>query len=314
MSMTRRDGVELLTLGAIWGASFLFMRVAAAPFGPLPLVWVRVAGAAMVLVPLLVWHGEARALRTHWRRLLVVGLLNSALPFALYGYALLTLSGSLAALFNAATPLCGALIARAWLGDPLGGRRALGLVVGFAGVFGLAFEKAGLRGDKVDTDAALAVGACLLATLSYGYSASYTRRHLAGVPPLALATGSQLAAALAITLPAASLWPVEPPGGWAWLAALLLAVVCTGAAYVLYFRLLAHAGAANTLTVTYLVPVFAMGWNALLLGEWPTFAMLVGGSVVLAGTALTTWPARAAAAGRDPASATAASSASDVLR
>jgi len=286
--MTRQDRLELLALAAIWGASFLFMRVSAAPFGPVAMVFVRVAGAAAVLLPLLIWRGEVDALRRDWRSIAWVGITNSALPFLLFGFALLHMTGSLAAVFNAATPLFGALIAWAWLGERLDRWRVLGLVIGFAGVFGLAFEHAGFRDGAEGWDAPLAVGACLLASLSYGYSANYTRRRLPAAAPLAMATGSQLSATAALVVPASLCWPALTPTAGVWAAALGLAVVCTGFAYILFFRLIANAGAANALTVTYLVPVFAVVWGVVFLGERPTAAMLAGCASILAGTALAT--------------------------
>ncbi len=139
--MKTRDLTDLLLLAAIWGASFLFMRMAVPAFGPVALAFVRVAGAALFLLPLLLLRGEAPVLRQRWRALLVLGLTNSALPFLLFGYAVYTLPAALAAIFNAATPLCTALIAWAWLGDPLNRWRSLGLALGFAGVAGLAVWK-----------------------------------------------------------------------------------------------------------------------------------------------------------------------------
>ena len=286
--MSRRDLAELLALAAVWGASFLFMRVAAEPFGPAALTWVRVGGAALVLMPLLLLNRQGASLREHWRVLAMVGLSSSALPFALYGFALAHVTAPLAAVFNAATPLFGAVVAWAWLGDRLDRWRVLGLVIGFAGVFGLAAEKAGLRASTEGGQAPAAVGACLLAALSYGWSASYTKRYAGGVPPLALAAGSQVAATLAWTLPALWWWPATNPSTAAWTAAAMVAVVSTGLAYIVYFRLLARVGPANTLTVTYLVPMFAIVWGVLFLDEWPTPAMLLGCATILLGIALAT--------------------------
>jgi drug/metabolite transporter (DMT)-like permease len=283
--MTRRDGVDLIALAAVWGASFLFMRITAPAFGPLPVAGLRVAGAALVLLPLLALRGETAALHRHWRPLLVVGFSTSAFPFALYAYAALTLNAGLASIFNAATPLFGALIAWWWLGDRLTPPRVAGLAIGFLGVFGLAAAKAGF-GTRGDHSAALAVAACVVATLSYGYSANFTKRALTGVPPLAVAAGSQLYAALLLALPTALTWPATPPEPLAWAAMLGLAVASTGLAYILYFRLIARVGPARAITVTFLVPAFAVLWGALFLGEQPTLPMLLGCAVILAGTAL----------------------------
>lgn len=280
------DAAELLLLAALWGASFLFMRVGAPEFGPLPLVAVRVGGASVLLLALLAWRRELAPLRAHWRPLLVVGLANSALPFVLFSTAALVLEAGLSGILNATAPLWGALIAWWWLGDRPTRWRALGLVLGFAGVLVLAADRASFKPGEHGISPALGIAACLAATLLYGFTVNYTKRRLAGVPPMAVAAGSQTAAALVIAAPAAWAWPATNPGAVAWGAAALLAVLCTGLAYILYFRLIAHLGPAQAITVTYLIPAFAVGWGVLLLGESVTPAMLLGSAIVLLGTAL----------------------------
>jgi len=286
--MRRRDVGELLLLAAIWGSSFLFMRLGAGQFGAVPLSWLRVSGASLVLLPLLAWRGEWCALRRHWKPIFVVGVTNSALPFALFSYALLSITASLSSIFNSASPLFAALIAWVWLSDRLSAPRIAGLVIGFAGVLGLAADRAGLGTAAEGGQALLAILACLLATIAYGFSVNFTKRYLAGVPPLALAAGSQLAAAVALAVPALALWPDTLPGAAAWLNVAALAVLCTGIAYLLYFRLIAKAGPANAIAVTYLVPAFAVLWGGVFLGERPTPSMLAGCAVILLGTALAT--------------------------
>ncbi len=286
--MTQRDRFELLLLAALWGASFLFMRVGAADFGPAPLVFLRVAGASLLLLPLLAGRGELGALRRHWRPIAVVGLLNTTLPFALYMTALLVLSAGLASIFNATAPLWGALIAWAWLGDRPTWLRGLGLAIGFAGVFGLGLDNASLKAGVHGVSPAMGIAACLLATLCYGVSVNYTKQRLAGVPPLAVAAGSQLAAALLTVLPALWWWPARQPGALAWAGAAALAFACTGLAYLLYFRLIARIGPARTIAVTFLIPAFAVLWGALFLGETLTPGMLTGCAVIVLGTALAT--------------------------
>ena len=286
--MRRRDLGELVLLAAVWGASFLFMRLGAGEFGAIPLSWLRVAGAALVLLPLLRGRGETAALRAHWKPVFVVGVMNSALPFVLFSYALLSITASLSSIFNAASPLFGALIAWLWLKDRLSAPRIAGLFIGFAGVLGLAGDEAGVSGNADATSGALAVLACLLASLLYGWSVNFTRRYLTGVPSMAVAAGSQLAAALVLLVPALWLWPAATPGAAAWANVAGLAVLCTGLAYILYFRLIAHAGPANAIAVTYLIPAFAVLWGGVFLGERPTAAMLAGCAVILLGTALAT--------------------------
>jgi drug/metabolite transporter (DMT)-like permease len=286
--MRRPDIAELVLLAALWGASFLFMRLGAADFGPAALVFLRVAGASALLLPLVVWRGEGAALALHWRAIGVVGLVNSALPFAFFMVAALVLDAGLMAIFNATAPLWGALIAWGWLGDRPTAARALGLATGFAGVAGLGLEHASFKPGEHGVSPALAIAACLAATLLYGFAANYTKRRLAGVPPLAVAAGSQSAAAL-VALPAALWWwPATTPGVAAWAAAAALAFACTGFAYLLYFRLIAHVGPANAIAVTFLIPAFGVLWGTLFLGERVTAAMLLGCAVVLLGTALAT--------------------------
>jgi len=294
-----RVGVDLVLLAAVWGASFLFMRVAVPQFGPLPLMALRCAIGAAVLVPLLAWRGGFGVLRERPIAFGVVGLLNSALPFALFGFATLTLSAGFCALLNATTPLWAALVAYAWLGDAPSRRQLAGLAIGFGGVLVLV---AG-RGEIAPGGGLLAVLAALAATLSYGLAAGHARRYMTGTPPLALAAGSQIAATAVLAVPAAFAWPERMPDAGAWLAALALGAACTGLAYVLYFRLLTRAGAATATAVTYLVPVFAVLWGGLFLGERPTPTMLAGGAVIFAGTVLATgmrWPFGGRARARSP--------------
>ena len=286
--MRASDLVELIALAAIWGASFLFMRMGAAEFGPLTMTMLRVGGAALLLLPLLVWRGQAGALRSHWRAIAVVGVVNSAIPFVLYTVAALAINAGLSAIFNATSPLWGALIAALWLKDRLTLSRALGLAVGFAGVLTLAWGKASFHPGEHGVSAGVAILACLGATLGYGIGANYTQRMLQGVPPLAVAAGSQAAATLVLLVPGLWAWPVEAPSGTAWWAVTALALLCTGVAYLLYFRLIAHVGPARAISVTYLLPVFGVLWGALFLGEPVTATMGVGGVIILAGTALAT--------------------------
>jgi drug/metabolite transporter (DMT)-like permease len=294
--MTRRDIVDLLLLGAIWGASFLFMRLGAAEFGPVALAFVRVAGAALLLVPLMLLKQQGGAWRTHGRAIAGIGIINSALPFLLYAVAALALTTALLSVFNATVPIWGALIAWLWLKDRLSASRWLGLAIGVAGVVWLGWGKADVTAGAHGVSAAIGVAACLAATALYGLGANVSRRWLQGVPPLAVAAGSQAAATLALVVPAVLWWPAVNPGATAWAAAIALSVRCTGLAYVLFFRLIARTGAATATSVTFLIPAFALLWGFLALGEVPTGAMLVGCAVILLGTALATgllrWPLR----------------------
>lgn len=279
---------DFVLLAAIWGSSFLFMRIAVVEFGALPTAFVRVGIAAAFLLPLLAWRGQVHVLRQHARKILLVGVLNSGIPFALFSFALLSITTGLSAILNATVPLFGALVAWVWLHDRPSGSRILGLAIGFAGVAMLAGDKAGFRPEAAGLAPLWAVLACLGASVCYGISASFTKRHLTGIPPLVTATGSQLGASLALALPALWLAPAQVPGGHAWLATLALGVVCTGLAYILYFRLIENTGPARALAVTFFVPVFAIVYGVLFLHEQVTPWMLLCGCVIVVGTMLST--------------------------
>jgi len=285
---SRRWWIDLVMLALLWGASFLFMRIGAAEFGALPTAAVRVAIAALFLLPLLLVRGQGAALRQHWKPALAIGVLNSGLPFAFFSFALLTINSGLAAVINATVPMFGALIARVWFGDRLDRSRILGLAVGFAGVAMLAGRSAGFHSGADESAARWAIGACIAACICYGLSACLTRKHLQGVPALAAAGGSQIGATLALFVPAIWLWPQRMPGLHAWMALLAVGIACTGLAYVLFFRLIEQAGPSRALTVTFLVPVFALFYGAVFLGEQITPWMVLCALVIVCGVALST--------------------------
>ena len=281
--------VDFVALAAIWGASFLFMRLAVGDFGVVGTAATRVAVATLFLLPLMFAKGHGAAFRKHWWKVCLVGILNSGIPFLMFAFALLSITTGLSAILNATVPLFGALVAWWWLRDRPTGSRMLGLLVGFTGVAALAWDKASFRPDAATGIApAWAVLACLVATICYAFAASATKRFLSGLPPLMTATGSQLGATIALSVPALLLRPAHTPSTQAWLAVVVLGVLCTGIAYILYFRLIEQAGPSRALAVTFAIPVFAILYGALFLREAVTPWMLAWGAVVLAGTALST--------------------------
>ncbi len=277
---------EFVLLAAIWGGSFLLMKLGAAEFGPFAMAFLRVLLAALFLLPLLVWRGQLAALRAHIKPILLVGALNSGVPFVLFGFSVLHISTGLSSILNATTPLWGAVVAWVWLRDKPTPLRILGLVIGFAGVAALAWDKATFKAGAASPG--MAVLACLAATLCYGIAASFTKKYLTGVPPLASATGSQIGAGLLLLLPAATHVPAQAPSANAWIAIVLLAFFCTAVAYVLYFRLIERAGPARAVAVTFLIPVFGVAYGGLFLSEVITSTMVIFGAVIVLGTALST--------------------------
>ena len=282
--MNRRDLGALLLLGALWGGSFLFIRVAVPALGPLPLVELRVGLAALALVLYAIAAGRALKLRGRWRRFLVMGVFNAALPFTLISAAEIYLTASLAAILNSTTVLFTALVAAAWLGDPLTARKVVGVLVGIVGVTALVgWDPLPLNGPVL-----LSVAAVLGASVSYAVGAVYAKRAFDGVPSLTLATG-QVTAAAGIMLPLAAVsLPDQAPSVAVIACVLALAVLSTSVAYLLYFYLISSVGPTGTSTVTLLVPVFGLLFGVLLLGEPVGFGTLVGLCLILSSVVLIT--------------------------
>ena len=277
-----------MVLGALWGSSFLFMRFSALEFGAMATAAGRVGIAAAFLLPIVLLKGLLPELKKHWKKIFFMGIFNSAIPFACFAFALLSITTGLSAILNATVPMFGALVAWVWLKDKPAMSRIAGIVIGFTGVALLAWDKATFKPDASGTVPGWAVLACLLAGLCYGIAASFTKKYMSGINPMVTAAGSQIGATLGLLGPAIWLWPASTPSSTAWLALLVLGVACTGIAYVLYFRLIEKAGPQRTLTVSFLIPVFAVFYGAVFLREIITPWMLLCAVVILCGTALAT--------------------------
>ncbi|MFG6447289.1 DMT family transporter [Roseateles sp. BYS180W] len=273
---------SLLLMAAIWGSSFLFMRVSVPEFGPLALAGVRVAGAAMLLVPLLAWRGQLSVLRQHAGPLALMGLMNTAIPFVCFAFAAQSITAGLSSILNATTPIWGAVLAWVILGQQIRASQVLGMLLALVGVVVLGAPEASFKAGG----SGWAVLACLLAALFYGLGALYGKQRLGQLPPLTVAGGSQLFAALALLPATAWFWPAQWPSLASWGAVAALAWVCTGLALVLFFRLLAVVSPPVAMSVTFLIPVFGLLWGTLLLHEPFTLRMALGCAVVLLGTGL----------------------------
>ena len=286
--MNTANMLRLLALAAIWGGSFLFMRIAAPVLGPAVLIEYRVGFAALFLA-LVAWvfHLRGRStpldVRRHWKHYLILGLFNSALPFLLFAFAARTLSASVLSVLNATAPMWGALVGAVWARQPVSRRSALGLLLGTGGVALLVgFDHVAER-----PGAGLAVGAALVAAFSYSIASQYAKSAPA-VAPFANAHGSMWAAAI-LVLPLVAFFPApgEPTIG-IMAAVLALGVVCSGIAYILYFKLIEEVGTTSALTVTFLNPLFGILWGALFLHEAIGWHTIAGSAIVLLGTALVT--------------------------
>lgn len=275
---------ELASLAALWGASFLFMRMGAPEFGPVVLITLRTGIAAAFLLPFILISAKWSLIQQNSLQLLLVGIVGTAIPFSLLSYAVLSVTAGYASILNATAPIFTAIIAWLWVNDELSPGALIGLIVGFLGVVILVFDDQG-SGTGISL---LPVLAGLVATLCYGIGANYTKQKLGHVHPLALACGSQLGSTISLLPFAIWLWPQQLPGSQAWVAVTLLGIACTGIAYILYFRLIANVGANKAITVTYLIPFFGVVWGMIFLDESLTLLMFVGGMFILAGVGLST--------------------------
>ena len=279
-----KDIFDLIAVAALFGGAFLFMRVAAPEFGAIPLIEVRLAAATLILIPIIAVRGGMQEILRNWRPIVIMAVLHYALPFCLFAYALLTLTGGYTAIINASSPLFAGVIAWVWIGDRLQPVRIVGLLLGFAGVVVLVW-------DKVDMNlnaAGVSIAAAVSASFCYGLAAVLMKRNLTGVAPISVAAGS-IATATIILLPLAIwFWPDTTPSLNAWVMTAALGIACTAVAFVLYFRLIASVGPTKAITVTFLVPVFAVVMGALMLGEPITPSMIVGGAIILLGTGMST--------------------------
>lgn len=287
--MKPADVARLVTLSAIWSLSFIFMRIVAPPLGPVWTAGLRVLIGGSALAAWLVLSGRDAGVRRHWRAYLVIGVVNSALPFVLFAYAALTLPASTMAILNAMVPLFVVLLGALFLSESLTVGRMLGIAAGIAGVALVT----GAGAIDMGTNAWLAVGACLVATLCYALAAVGIKLRGGALSPYAIAAWSQLFASLALLPPAMFLPPAGPITPIVVACLLALALLCSGVAYVLYFRLIRDIGPTRTSTLTFLLPAFGIVWGTLLLDETVTVPMLAGAILILSGTAAVLRPARA---------------------
>ncbi|MGY4024905.1 DMT family transporter [Aeromonas rivuli] len=294
--MRAPDYARLLFLAAIWGASFLFMRIAAPAFGSINTAFLRVlfglTGLAVILLLMrapLIFQGKLKSA-------MVLGIINSGIPFLMYAIAALWLPAGYSAILNATTPLMGALIGFSCFNEQLSGRKWLGVMLGFLGITLIT-----TTGDvAVSETMIIGVIACLIATACYGCAGFLTRRWITergGLDARLVAFGSQLGACLFLLPFFGYSVTASPVADWAmpevWASLLAVGFICTALAYLIYFRLIADIGPLRSLTVTFLIPPFGILWGYLILGETLTEGFVVGGAIVCLSVWLVVSPARA---------------------
>ncbi|WP_235041689.1 DMT family transporter [Vreelandella profundi] len=282
--MSPADALRMLLLSSLWGLSFIFMRVAAPEFGPVPLVLIRMGVGALLLMPLLISLHYLRLIWQHKGPLLLLGIVNHVLPFSLLALATTRLEAGFTSLINATTPIFTALIGVFFFATAIQRQQYWGLALALLGVYVLSANRLdfALGGDG------WFILAVLGATFCYGIAGNYSKTRLGHLPTRVLAAGSCAMSALVLLIPGIWLWPSDPISPLAWGNAISLAALSTTLAFLLYFGLLASAGATATSTVTFLVPVSALVWGYLLLGETLSLQIIVGMVVTLIGTAIAT--------------------------
>jgi drug/metabolite transporter (DMT)-like permease len=283
--MATIDILLLLTLSAIWGSSFIFMSFLAPIIGPVATADMRMLFAGVILAFFFTITGFRAGWRKNARHFLVIGLLNSAIPFLLYSFAALVLPPSMEAIFNSMSPMFGAVFAAIWLAERLTFRKIAGLLLGIAGVVAMS----SLSDLPYSVTTVFAIIACLFAPLCYGLAGVYIRKKALGVKPMAIAGGSQLFGGLAmmpfLLISAPQIAVISPRVA---IVTFAFAVLCSAVAYVIYYRLIADIGPTKALTVTFLIPIFAMLWQSIVLRETATWSMVLGAAIILGGTYLVT--------------------------
>ncbi len=273
---------RLLLLGALWGAAFMFLRLAAPEFGAFALAGARVGLAALLMLAFVLVTGRALHWRERWARYVAVGGVNTALPFLLYSFAALHIPAGYSAIANATVPVWSALIAWRIYHQHLGRSVWLGIAVAFVGVYVLV----GLQPVAVTALSVLGMAAALAGAALYAVSGYLINRHLAGGDGVTGATGMVLGAFAWLVLPALIGAPPKLPSATAWSAVALLAIFCTAIGYILFFGLIRDYGPQRAATVAFLFPAFAALWGFLVLGEPITLNMISGMAMVFLGTAM----------------------------
>ena len=279
-----RDISELIFLSAIWGSSFLFLRLTSPVFGPIFLIEMRVLSGLAVLLPLVLFLGKRAEFQKHWKMIATVSLMNMAIPFCFFAFSAVYIGAGLLSIINATVPIFSACVAYVVYKERLSRSSLLGLLIGFLGVVVLMFNP----GESFGLSGWLAIFSALLACLLYGTAINLTVNNLQGVSGLTITAGGLFVSSL-VLLPFA-LWarPEVLPVGNIWWSVFALGIVCTGFGFVMFYRLIDRIGAGRAIMTTYLIPVFSILWGNIFLGESVTLIMVVGCILVLLGVGLTT--------------------------
>ena len=280
--MRTQDLIRLITLAAIWGSSFIFMRILAPAIGAIWTADLRIFIGGLVLIIYLLVLKKGLAFTANWKHYLVVGFLHSGIPFLLYSFAALHIPASYSVILNATAPIFGAIFSVIWLGELLTKKVAFGLFTGITGVALMSFKGP----IALSSDVLLSMLACIGAAICYGLTGIYIKKFAFAVDKTALAGCSQLLAGSALLPVAFSTSTNFNLTGLIVFNILALAIMCSSIAYLLYYRPIVDIGPTKALTVTFLMPVFGVMWGHLFLGELITLSMIVGMLLIVSGTYL----------------------------
>ena len=282
--VTLRDYIELLILSAIWGSSFLFLRIASPEFGPIFLIEMRVASGLIVLLPICLLLGKIQELKENWKMIFILSLSNMTIPFCLFAYSALNVGAGILSIINATVPFFTAIIAFLVYQQRMTRYGLIGLMVGFMGVAVLVFDPSESSGVTND----LAIPSALFACVLYGVALNIVSHKLQGVSGISITTGALFFSTIVLIPFAVIERPEVMPQGSVWFSVLALGVVCTGFGYILFYRLIARIGSQQAIMTTYLIPIFSILWGNLFLAESITLFMIFGGMLVLMGVGMTT--------------------------
>ena len=282
--ITFRDYIELLILSAIWGSSFLFLRIASPEFGPIFLIELRVASGLLILMPICLLLGKFKELKQNWKIISIVGLANMAIPFCFFAYSALNMGAGALSIINATVPFFTALIAFILYQQKLSRIGLFGLLIGFSGVVALVFDPS----ESSGITSKLAIPSALFACVLYGLALNLVAQKLQGVSGISITAGGLLFSTLFLFPLAILERPEVVPLGSVWVSVLALGIVCTGFGYILFYRLIARIGSQQAIMTTYLIPIFSILWGNLFLAESITVFMVLGVILVLSGVGMTT--------------------------
>ena len=279
------DYLMLIMLSAIWGASFLFLRISSPVFGPFFLIEMRVVSALLVLLPVCIVMGKSHEILSNWRPIFLLSLCNMTIPFCLLAYATLSIGAGFASIINSTVPFFTAIIAFAFWRQRLSLLAIVGMFIGFSGVVLLMIVYSGPLSLNASL---LPIAAGIVGSIFYGLAINLMAQYLPAVSGVAITTGSLMFSSL--TLLPLALWkmPEVMPTGSIWLSVLALGIICTGFAFVLFYRLISRIGSNLAVTNTFMIPLFSLFWANLFLAEEVTFSMLFACTLVLTGVGLTT--------------------------